>query len=113
MNDEQQKRALELCDLASRAIDEGPLGWQTGLPIEIGNLRIEQRGFMRMGRRAAGSREDAGLFPDGIDIFYRNTKVLSVGWSSTTSERRVLCYDSGEWEGELELLLAPGHGRTQ
>lgn len=111
MNDEQQKRAFELCDLASRAIDQGPLGWQTGLPIEIGNLRIEQRGFMRMARRAAGSREDAGPFPDGIDIFYRNTKVLSIGES--TNERLVLCYEPGEWEGELELLLAPGHGRTQ
>ena len=113
MNSEEQSRALQLYDMANRVISEGPLGWQTGLPVEIGDFCIEQRGFMRMARRAAGHRESAGKFPDGIDIIWRKTKVLSVGLSRTTGERSVICYESGDWERELEFLLTPGHGRTQ
>lgn len=109
---EQERRALELCHLADRAISEGPIDWQTGLPISVDDLRIEQRASMRTRRRAAGHHESPDEFPDGIDIFWRETKVLSVGWSGAKG-RQVLCYVPGEWERKLELLLAPGHGRTQ
>ena len=113
MSAEQQRRVFELCDMACRAISEGPMIWQTGLPVSIGHLRIEQRGLMRMARRAAGQQvENADKLPHGIDIFWRETKVLSVGWSRT-SERQVICYEPGEWERELEFLLTPGHGRAQ
>lgn len=114
LDDEQQRhaRALQLCDVAGRAISEGPIGWQTGLPISVDDLRIEQRGFMRLARRAAGRPDPPDEFADGIDIFWREAKVLSVGLSRT-GDRRVLCYEPGEWEGKLELLLTPGRGRVQ
>ena len=113
MNAEQQRRALELCDMANRVMAERPNNWDIETPFEIGDLRIEQRGLMRMARRAAGQQvENADKLPYGIDIFWRETKVLSVGWSRT-SERQVICYEPGEWERELEFLLTPGHGRAQ
>ncbi len=114
MDAEPQRRALELCDLTCRAISEAPMDWQTGLPISVDDLRIEQAGFMRMGRRAAGRREEtADEFPPQIEVFWRETKVLSVGWSNKSDERRVLCYVPGEWERKLEFLLTPAHGRAQ
>lgn len=106
MDTERQRRALELFDMVCRAISEGPLDWRTGLPISIGDLHIEQPGFMRMGRPAA-DRPSLADTPD-IEVIWRGTTVLSVG-----HDRKIICYEPGEWERELEFLLVPGHGRTQ
>jgi len=106
MNDEQRRRALELCDMVHRVIDEGPDSWQAvfWVPIEIGNLRIE--------RIRLDDPEQRGRLPNALNVAWRNRNVLTVRYSRD-SKPQVRHYESGEWERELEFLLTPGHGRAQ
>jgi hypothetical protein len=120
--EQQRRRALELCDMANKLMSREFPNWQTGTPgpggrplrilaFERGDLRIEQKTPLGQGRVPPEVQEQPGNLPDGVNIIWRKRKVLSVEWSRTI-EGRVLCYEPGTWESELELWLAPGHGRA-
>jgi hypothetical protein len=106
MNDEPQKRAFELCDMAHRVINEGPESWSAMFwqPIDIGDLRIEQSRLDDPERR--------GRLPNALNVAWRKRNVLTVAFTRD-SDREVRHYEPGEWERELEFLLMPGHGRAQ
>lgn len=104
MDDQRQSRALELCDMAERLFNEGPLNWQTGfVPIEVGDLRI---------KRVRIQAQRPGRLPNAVHIAWRKRNVLTIKYSRS-GDRQVLLYEPGEWEGELKFLLTPGQGRAQ
>lgn len=108
MDAEQQRRALELCDMAFRVMREGFPGLAAAFtPIEIGDFRFEQSRLT-----PEGTAERRGYLPNALEVSWRNRKVLTVMFSRQ-SEPRVLRYEPSEWERELEFLLTPGHGRAQ
>jgi hypothetical protein len=107
MDAKQQQRALELCNMAHRVINEGPDGWRAMFwqPIEIGDLRIE--------RVRLDDPERRGRLPNALNIAWRSRDVLTIRFPNGAAEPEVRHYEPGEWERELEFLLTPGHGRTQ
>jgi hypothetical protein len=107
MRVEQQQRALELCDMVCRVINEGPDSWSAMFwePIEIGDLRIE--------RIRLDDPKKRGRLPNALNVAWRNRNVLTLRHSDGVAEPKVRHYEPGEWERELEFLLTPGHGRTQ
>jgi hypothetical protein len=107
MDSEQQRRALELCNMACRLRDEGPLGWQVGFnPIEVADLRIEHAYL------PDEVTQKPRRVPNGITISWLTRTVLTIQFVRD-GEPRVLCYEGGDWENEPEFLLTPAKGSTQ